>query len=534
MNPRPPFRDPGPRGHRRGPDPGQRGLTVKRIATFLVIFLAAGTLGMFPSRAFCESPSLARGIEQYRLENYTEAIRLLEEARREDPGSSASAFFLGLAYKQLMDFPKALSNLRDAVTLAPRIKEALVELIEVLYEVYEKGNLEEAKGWIALAEKENIFPAKIAFLKGLILLKAGENREAVAAFERAKTLDKNLAQPADIQIAMGYMNEMALEKAREKFKAAVQYDPQSDLAAFARRYQDMVEKRLEMERPFRFTLGVFGQYDTNVVLKPSDSSLAPDITGEGSRLMANTFQVDYVPKLDGPWLFNAQYAFYNTLHDRFSTSHDIIANSILLAPGYGFGTSALNLSLRYSHSMVRGPSYKKYLQSLNVGPLYRRLLPNNQIMELFAGYRVEEYFQPPLVPEEDRDSEGLDAYLSWIWLFRPGAFFNLKYEFIDRDTDGMNWENHGHRFSLNLALPLREKLQLQLGGEAFFEDYGITHTVFGVDREDSSYTGLAGLAWEFRKNTTLVLQYTHTRADSNVAIYDYERELYSLGIEYRF
>ena len=95
-------------------------------ACLLLIFL-------FLHPAFAQVPdTLREGIEQYQKENYEEAIEILTKVRRERPASSQAAFFLGMAYKQTMDYPKAAQNLQEAVTLAPPIKEALVELIDTL------------------------------------------------------------------------------------------------------------------------------------------------------------------------------------------------------------------------------------------------------------------------------------------------------------------------------------------------------------------------------------------------------------------
>jgi len=47
-----------------------------------------------------------------------------------------------MTYKQMMDYPKALENFRDAVTLTPKIKQALIELIDVAVQLQK---LEEAK-----------------------------------------------------------------------------------------------------------------------------------------------------------------------------------------------------------------------------------------------------------------------------------------------------------------------------------------------------------------------------------------------------
>ena len=208
----------------------------------------------FVSFAFAESASLMQGIDQYKNENYEEAIPLLLDARKAEPRSSVAAFFLGLAYKQVLDYPSAFVHLQDAVTLHPRIKEAVVELIEVALQL---NKLQTAKEWIYIAEREEIFAARIAFLKGLALKKEGKNTEAVASFERAMSLDETLAQAAEVQIAMCYLEERKLKTAKETFRAAVLLDPTSDLAAYARQYQDLVEERMYMERPLRVTLGAY-------------------------------------------------------------------------------------------------------------------------------------------------------------------------------------------------------------------------------------------------------------------------------------
>ncbi len=488
-------------------------------------------LVMFIPHAFGESPNLREGIEQYKQENYEEAIELLKKARKKDSKSSVAAFFLGMAYKQVMDYPKASEHLRDAVILTPRIKEALVELIEVLYL---SGKLDEAKKWIETAEKEEISPARTAFLKGLVLQKEGRNLEAIESFERAKSLDATISQAVEVQIALCCLKERKLKEAKDRFQAAVQHDPTTDLAGFARRYEDLVEKRIFLERPVRVTLGLFGQYDTNVVLKPTDASLATDITDVESYATNTTIRIDYVPIIKGPWLFNAQYSFYGIFHDKHATTHDAISNGIYIAPGYNFGKYALNLAVRYNYTLVRGTSYKQYGDSLSVGPLLRMAAGKNNILELYAGFDKQELFQSPLIPEEDRDSDGLNTYISWIYLFKEGAFFNLKYKFSDVDTDGKNWENNGHTFSVNTSIPLIKKLKLQVSGQAFLQNYKNTHTTFGKKREDEIYQGSLGFTWDFFKNANLVLQYTKARTDSNIGIYDYKRDVYTAGIEYRF
>ena len=461
------------------------------------------------------------------------------KARQEDPTSSVAAFFLGLAYKQVMDYPKALEHLQDAVTLTPKIKEALVEVINVAVQL---ERFEEAKKWIGVAEEQGIEPAKVAFLKGLTLSKEGKHMEAVESFEKAKSIDETVAQAADVQIAISYLKARELKKAKDRFQAAVLHDPQTDLAGFARRYQDMVEERIFLERPLRFTLGVHGQYDTNMLQRWNEYPPVPWTGGdEESGVLNSVYWINYVPVLKGPWLFNAQYAINSRVHQKNTHTHDSLSTSISVTPGYNFGRCSLNLATGYSHTLLRDPSYDRYLGSFMSGPLLRVALKQNHLLELYAGYTWNDYFrrpldprQPPPDPGENRDSTDLDTYISWIWLFKKDAFFNLRYEFIDQDTDGAYWDNKGHKFSMNIIIPLVDKLRLQLSGQAYLQDYKNHHTVFDVTREDDTYIFSGGFTWDFYKNASFVAQYTRTEVNSNIWAYDYERDLYSVGIEYRF
>ena len=495
---------------------------------------------LFPPDASSQSQYLREGIEQYKLENYEEAVELLIKARKETPKSSAAAFFLGFTYKQMEDYKNALGHLRDAVTLTPKIKQALVELIDVAVQL---GEVEEAKKWIEVAEKEDISPAKMAFIKGQILSKEGKNLEAIESFEKARFLDESLAQAVEFQIALCYMKEKELKKARDQFKAVVLHDPESDMAGFARNFQDMLEKRIELERPFRVTLGISEQFNNNLLSNPKYPEWTSGSNDEKTFAFAPSFRINYVPTLKAPWSLSVQYAASGTFNDKFSNSRDTISNSISVVPGYTFGTYSLNLSTSYTHALLRGPSYERYQDSVSGGPMFRMLVGGKHILEFYAGYMFKEYHDrndpdaAVSLQQEDKDTTGPTCYVSWIWIFTEGAFFNLKSEYIYDNAEGIWWENDGYKNSVNLTIPLIEKLKFQLSGQAFFQDYRHRHLLLAelaAEREDETYTSSLGLTWEFLKNTDLVAQYTHTRVNSTIGIYEYEQDLYSLGIEYRY
>lgn len=505
-----------------------------KIATRISLFSLISLLFiiLFPMNIFCEqSDALRKGMDEYRNESYEEAIHTLTRARAEEPGSTAAAFFLGMAYKQTMDYEKALKNLLDAVNLTPRIKEALIEVVDVAIQA---GKLDVAKQWVDIAEKENIFPAKTAFLKGLILTEEGKTKEANDAFARAKAIDPKITQAADMRIAIGFMKEHDLRQAKKSLEAAIMSDPQSDMAGFARQYLAAVEQRIALERPLRFTIGVFGQYDDNMVLKPEEQSFATGITNEGSGVLNTSFRLNYAPFLKSRWLFSAQYALGLSTHDKNRFTHDSISNSITITPGYSFGKYAIYLATSYNHAFVRNPDFKEYSGSFSAGPLLRMSIKESQLLEIFSGYSDSEYYRPALAPEEERDARGCKSYISYLWLFKEGYFLNLRFMSDIMDTDGRNWDNSMLGLSANYAMPLYKDIKLQLNGQISDQEFKNLHTVFDKKREDKIYSMSGGFLWNWEKDATIVIQYSRMRTDSNVPIYDYKRNIYSLGMEYRF
>jgi Flp pilus assembly protein TadD len=513
---------------------------IKSISVVMVI-LGIMFFSSLPASADSRpSPSLKEGIELYNQENYEEAILTLIKAREEDPTSADAAFYLGMAYRQANDIENAFRQFGDAVTLKPVSDNAILELIESATLL---DKFDTAYKWIAVAEEHKVYPARVAFLKGTALAKQARYAEAVAAFEQCKQLDPAYTQSADLQIGVCYMNQRKFKLARDRFQAAVTQDPLSDMASYARRYQEAAEQWQYIERPLRLTVGIMGQYDTNYRTLADTYSGAPAVMNaylesqnRESMVMQNMARLDYVPTLRAPFVFNAGYAVANALHQRYGTSNDTFSNSFTLAPGLAYENYAVNLIANYTHNLKREPGYQRYSESASIGPLYRRLLSNNRIIEAGLSFVKKNYFQAvPDPANEDQSSKGWNASLNWVWFFRENALLNTKFDYTKENAEGRNYDNQGYHLSAGVIYPLREKLRLQGGLDFNFQNYDNENLIYdNTIRKDRIYTTTIGLTWSLTKQADLIVQHLFTRANSNIYAYDYKREIYSLGIELKF
>ncbi|HOV91114.1 MAG TPA: hypothetical protein PKW07_10460 [Syntrophorhabdaceae bacterium] len=505
--------------------------------------------------ASAENP-LEKGIKEFREENYEEALEFFKDARKIDPTSSNAAFYLGITYKILEDYRSAVPHLRDAVTFTPRIKEALIELIDALYQIDE---INEAKKWIDVGDKEAIAPARIQFLKGLVLLKEDKNNEAILAFERAKALDKTMTQAADFQIANAYIKLGRLKESKSRFQSLISIDPKSDLAGFARDYERAITERLEAERPFRLTLGLGYKYDSNVNARPTtgtifdNPNLAYTVSGQEDLSLYASIKALYIAPFSfkRPYNLSLQYSLYLDRYLR-RDDYNIAQQSLSITPGYNFTRFALTLPFIFGYINLqreKGNDFlnklawwedTKYMKNAGINPTIRYMWNDKNIFDLSYGFMMNRYYNTtdndtPRDSNEDRDGESNSASIGWTYLFKEGnGLLALRYTYTVMGTDGRNWSYTENRFGLSFLYPLSKKLKLQLSSDAAFTKYKYDHTTFDIKRRNDIFTNSIGFTYSILKNMDITGQYSYTRDNCNISTYDYDRSTAGISVEYRF
>ena len=507
---------------------------------YIVVMLTIVSLLSFMVTPFCQSAEekisvvLEKGIGQYKHENYDEALITLKKARQEDPQSTLAAYYLGLTYKQLQNYQEAISNLKDAVTFSPKIKGALPELVGCYYQL---GQLEEAKTWVDQAQTDGIRPAQMAFLKGLILSKEEKWEDAIVAFKNAKELDPSMAQSCNYQIGMAYLKGKKISDAQKAFTEVVITDPNSNMANFANEYISTLSKRKEAMKPFKFTFNAAWQYDDNVILKPDDASIASNISDKGDSRQVYTASGEY-NHMFNDWLgARALYTFYYAKQSNLGF-YDTVVNNFMIQPSVYMQNALLTFPSGYSHTLIND---KAYLSSPYTAGLYNVMIGDSNMAQASIRYENDDYLWTPSIPDENRDGNNLAGSLGWYQFFaQKKGFLNLRYA-MDKDwTKGDDWEYLGNRVSTTLLVPgsilhsILDNFNLTISGDIFFQDFSKSNVIFNVYRKDTVYTVSALAAYKIFKDAEVQLQYTHVVDNSNVSVYQYTRNVYSVGVEIRF
>ncbi len=502
-----------------------RGMRGFFVIILCISFLSTDTF----AQEEADNKLLEKGIYQFRQENYDEALQTFKDVVKEEPASSLAVYYLGLTYKRMEDYVNAKKYLESSLNMTPKIKNALIELIDLLYRL---GEYDEAKKWIDIAEKEEVRPAQSKFLKGLTLQKTGEYEQAITAFEEAKSLDERLEQSANYQIGVSYIKMKKYKDAKDALENVYLLDPYSELGDYANRYVDALEDKLERDRPFHFLARAAFEYDSNVVLSPTDTALVVGVTDKDDTRQVFDLRGDYTWKTeDGSKSLKAGYGFHLSQQNEIGI-YSNVGNSFYAQGNLSFEKVLLTFPFNYNHTIVDG---KNYLWSLSGGNISNFMFAKNQMIQAGIIYANKNYMNYIFIPQEDRSGNELVGIIGWFWFFADNkGFVNLRY-IIDKDwTKGSDWEYLGHKGGITVLFPFWDKFKLTLSADAFFQYFDKTNVIYNIQRNDQTYTGGALLTYEIIKNVELQFRYTYINEQSNIDIYDYDRHIVSSAIQFKY
>lgn len=496
----------------------------------LAIFMSGCSMGIVYAQEHSQSnKDMEKAIWDYKHENYEEAYIRLKVLRTEYPKSSMVAYYLGITCKKLANYSEARPHLEAAVVLLPKIKNALPELIDLLYK---EGDIEGAKKWIVVAERESVSPAQIAFLKGLVLLKEGKDIDgAIEEFKKAKAIDGSISATADYYIGLAYVKAEKMSEAKGIFKEIITRSANTSLAAYADQYVEAISRKEEASRPFRGNVGYAVQYDDNVVLQPDNNSLAIDVDNKGDWRQVCTANGEYNWKPRDDFATKLGYSMYYGKQSDLGF-YDMTNQVFLAQPSFYMERAAITFPVDYNYVTVND---KGYLSAVDIANLDNFMLGKNNMAQVGFMYRNKDYLWAPAGPGENRDSNEYIGHGAWFWFFaKNNGFTQIRYALNYDDTVENNWRYVGNRVSFSFMAPVVKKVKIGGTLDYFVQHFTDQNVIFKKRRFDCIFTASSILSIELFKNAELQLSYTYVDDVSNIQLYKYTRDVYSLGVKYSF
>jgi tetratricopeptide (TPR) repeat protein len=488
---------------------------------------------------------LSKGIVLYNSERYSEAERYLSEAFKAKPGDPVAGHYLGQSLLRLKRYTAAEERYREILRRHPDDARARMGLGMALYH---QERYTDASANLTMAEQALKDEPLLHYYLGLAAARRQSFDQASEKFLRAGELDPELAREPRYQRGATLYSEGQSEQAAAELQAAALTAPatvaQSMRPAFSAT-QDSPSKR------WNAGFALSAQYDSNVVLLPGGVSPPGGDSGISHKddfVTVLTGRGEYRFIQDDRWTVGAGYGFYQNIHARLS-NFDVQNHTPTLYVQRQFAGMQLRLQYILDYVTVGG---NPYLLSNALQPTLTVPQSERSFTQAFVRYQYKDFksFRDnELGTPVNQTRDGVN------WMFggmqyllfaekrghvRAGYIFDadrtggpdLNQAVPGRPTNA-DWAYIGHRFSTGASYQFSPIMKADLAFDYYRQSYSNPNSFSpggATVRSDNIYQLTGTAVRDLNSWLWVAFQYSFTRDQSNVAVFDYSRHIVSFTL----
>lgn len=474
---------------------------------------------------------VAQGLRNLQAENYDEALVSFKTAWEKGTKTPDKAYYLGVVNFRLTNYQEALNFMERAVYLDPNFNEARLQLAAIYLALDRPA---EALPYLQELETAGYKPSITAMYLGQVAAKQNQNARAVRYFRQAAE-DPLLAQESKIQASLALSRQEKFPDARSALQEAISLNPTTREAGFAQRYIDAIDRRLKDTRPFHARFGASFDYDSNVTLTPGDAAGANVIpTGGRDAVFTQYGNLEYEFLPTGPYGFMASYNLFMTWHARL-TLYDVLSHTFGATPSYRGANGTFWLPFRYNYTDLDS---NKYWTSFTLTPTYLHMLRPDLGLETTLRLVRNYYWWLQPFPQEDRSSENIGGSVGLYYFFKKQqGYLQARASYEYSQASGSNWTYNSYGMLLGALYPVTEKLRFNPSIELVYQPFSnpwFNGATFFPKRRDQILVFGFQVLYKIYKDFDVNLHYYYIRDDSNTPLYDYDRQIAGLLLEYRY
>ena len=404
---------------------------------------------------------------------------------------------------------------------------------------FDSGNFQDAYDLFLEAFKADPGNMDLNFYLGRAAFEIGNYEMALMAFERIM-----IAQPESIRIklemARTYYRLGLRENARQYFEEVLAAKPP---AAVRRKIDIFLADiaRAEKRHFFSGQIAAAIDWDDNVYVAPANDIVDTTIgevalQGKGAKpisdFLINTTGIlnhKYQPP-DSPYSWASTGAAYNALYLKESE-----LDTLFLA----FNTGPEIHSKKYVLGLHGLANYlefdwDRFLRTAGVEMIIGVLFSQSTLLNISSKYENKKYYQV-----DDRDSDNFNLKAESIFLYGANRIsLTLAGEIEDAQNDVYSYNQAGALINYERILP--HEFMIFGYYEYRYRAFEGDQPLFDKKRRDNLHYAGAGVSksiWrasDFRQDLSLRFNYRYTRSDSNIELYEFDKNVASASLAYTF
>ena len=502
---------------------------------------------------------VAQAILAYDARKYDEALALLKDALALDPKNVEALYYSGLVLMAQQKTDQAVEVLEKARALAPR-DVSILFLLGVAYFALER--YDQAESPLTQVFNERPQTEGIGYYVGLIRYRKKDYQGALKAFRAETSKNPNIQQLVKFYSGLTLAILGLPEQAVAEVDAALRLQTGSALTGPAERIRDSLASARDAERRFHADVRVGFLYDSNVAVVPQPSH---DPTAESIRRRKHAttgeiaaLRLEYAWLRTGPWESTVTYSFFQTYNNRlpdFNVQNHLVAGA--LSYRAAVGAMPFQVGAQYSWDYL-SLGNDDFLQR-HTATVFGTLVENqSNLTTVLARFQNKDFYASPgQLEDEDRDARNWMVGLTHVFRFAQDKhYIRVGYQFDYENADGRNFTYAGNRFLAGgqYTLPwgsTRLKYDFDLHQRHYLHANSLLPVVNpGTrEREDSEQNHVVRVEQVLAANLgpasigcasnapcplTLAAEFQRTVADSNLAVYSYNRNVWSLTLSWQY
>lgn len=484
---------------------------------------------------------LSKGIVLYNNERYSEAERYLSEAFKAKPGDPTAGYYLGHALLRLKRYQPAEERFREILKRHPEDTRARMGLGMALYH---QERYTDALANFTMAEQALTDEPLLYYYEGLAAAKRQSFDQASEKFLRAGKLDQEFGQDPHYQRGAVLYSEGKADQAAAEFQSAVRAGP---MAAIQPK-PALGASLLSPSKRWNASFGMSVQYDSNVVLLPGGVSPPGGSTGISHKddfVTVFTGRGEYRFIQNDTWTVGAGYGLYQNVHARLG-DFNVQDHTPTLYVQRQFGSMQLRFQYILDYVTVGGDPY---LFSNALQPTLTVAQSDRSFTQAFVRYQYKDFKSfrdDQLGAPVNSTRDGVNWMLGGMQYLRFAenrGQVRAGYTFDTDRTGGgevtqpgrpthADWSYTGHRFSTGVAYQPMAATKLDLAFDYYRQSYDSANSFSpsGAVRKDNVFFLTGTAVRDLNSWLWLAFQYSFTRDQSNVEVFDYSRHIVSFTL----
>jgi len=480
---------------------------------------------------------VAQAVLEYSEGKYDEALANLRKALETEPDHVEALYLTGVVL-MAKDQPAQAAPFLEKARARSRTDLAIAFQLGLAY--FAQQQYDRAQPLLEEAFRSQPTLDGLGYYVGFLRYRKKDYRGALDAFRAGRTSN------ADLQQLTKFYSGLALGVLGLPGQAAAEID-QAFTGPAERLRDSMVAARQGQRRlSAEVRLGFF--YDDNVAVIPNADSSEP-LVAALRRVKATSsgelfgLRADYAWLKTDQWEATIGYSFFTTYNNDLP-SFNIMSH--LGNVGATYRTAVDNMPLlvggQYAFDALFLDQEKFVLR--HTGSAFVSLVESDRYLtQLFARYQNKNFNQATdTLPEENRDANNWMIGMTQLFRFAEDRHYvKLGYQFDWDDAVGRNYEYVGNRILAGgqytlpwLAIRLKYDLDVHLRNYQHNNSLLPTTAPGTTQRQDQEITNIVRAELPLPYSFTLVAEYQRTMNISNIAVFDYTRNVSTLMLSWSY